>query len=201
LTIEKAQQEEFYRRRMNFYVKALHEFMTPLTLMSEMVHNLHNKVRPSLQSTLFMLTNQTDRLIEVLNTIIDTKEEMSAHEILQKAKEMTQVDRDFLYRCTESVNKHLADVEYSHQIMMQEVGASHATLYRKLKAMTGMDATTYIRSIRMRAACQILANEPNIRINELAERVGYSNPRYFSTCFKKEFGVTPREYNNEQPAK
>lgn len=197
LTIEKSQQEEFYRKRMNFYVKALHEFMTPLTLMSEMVHDLHNKVRPSLQSTLFMLTNQTDRLIEVLNTIIDTKEEISAHEILQKAKEMTQVDRDFLYRCTESVNKHLADVEYSHQIMMQEVGASHATLYRKLKAMTGMDATTYIRSIRMRAACQILTNEPNIRINELAERVGYNNSRYFSTCFKKEFGVTPREYNNE----
>ena len=56
-----------------------------------------------------------------------------------------------------------------------------------------MDATSFIRSIRMRAAYQILSANPNIRISELSERVGYNNPRYFSTCFKNEFGVTPRE--------
>ena len=79
--------------------------------------------------------------------------------------------------------------------MMSEVGASHATLYRKLKAITGMDATSFIRSIRMKAACQILSEQPNILISELAERVGYSNPKYFARCFKAEFGITPKEFN------
>ena len=82
----------------------------------------------------------------------------------------------------------------SYIVMMEEVGASHATLYRKLKALTGMDATSFIRTVRMRTACQILENERDIRINELAERVGYSNPKYFSVCFKKEFGVSPKDY-------
>ena len=162
--------------------------------MSDLSHSLHEKVRPSLQATLFMLTSQVDRLKDAMSNVADTKEDVSFSEALQKARDMTQVDRDFLNRCTESVNRHIADTGYNHHVMMSEVGASHATLYRKLKALTGMDATSFIRSIRMRAACQILNSNPNIRIGELAEQVGYNNPRYFSTCFKTEFGMTPREY-------
>ena len=162
--------------------------------MSELTHTLHEKVRPSLQATLYMLTIQVDKLKENMGNIVDVKEDASAQEALKKAHEMTKVDRDFLQRCTESANNHIADTEYTHHVMMAEVGASHATLYRKLKVLTGMDATTFIRSIRMRTACQILSQSPNIRISELAERVGYNDPRYFSSCFKKEFGMSPREY-------
>lgn len=194
LEVEKQQQEKFYQQKLQFYTKTFHEFMTPLTLMSDLSHSLYERVRPSLQATLFMLTSQVDRLKEAMSNVADMKEDSSLNEALRKAKEMTQVDRDFLHRCTESVNRHIADTEYNHHVMMDEVGASHATLYRKLKALTGMDATSFIRSIRMRSACQILNQNPNIRISELAEQVGYNNPRYFSTCFKNEFGMTPREY-------
>lgn len=194
LEIEKRQLDELYKQKTQFYVKALHEFLTPLTLMNEMIHNLQNQVRPSLQASIFMLVNHADRLMQAMSNIVNAKEDTSAQDALHKAKEMTQIDRDFLHRCTESVNRHIADAEYSHKTMMEEVGASHATLYRKLKALTGMDTTSFIRSIRMRAACQIMAQEPQIRINELAERVGYDNPKYFSTCFKNEFGITPSKY-------
>jgi len=193
LKTEKQQQEKLYQKKVQFYVRVLHHFLTPLTLMSDLAHDLHHKVRPSLQASMFMLSNQTDQLLEAMNNIVDVKDDNSASEALQKAQEMTQVDRDFLCRCTESVNSHIDDPDYSHTVMMAEVGASHATLYRKLKTLTGMDATSFIRSIRMRAAYQILSANPNIRISELSERVGYNNPRYFSTCFKNEFGVTPRE--------
>ena len=194
LETEKRQQEQLYREKMQFYTRIFHEFMTPLTLMSDLSHNLHEKVRPSLQATLFMLACQVDRLKEAMGNVAEMKEDASGREALRKAKEMTQVDREFLNKCTESVNRHIDDVSYSHQVMMDEVGTSHATLYRKLKALTGMDATSFIRSIRMRAACQIMSNNPDIRIGELAERVGYANPRYFSACFKSEFGMTPHEY-------
>lgn len=194
LEMEKMKQQEVYQKKMQLYSKMLHEFLTPLKLMNEMLHDLHKKVRPSLQATLFMLTNQADRLEEAMTTIVDVKEDTLAQETMQKAENLSLVDRDFLRRCTESVNKHLSDAEYSHIVMMEEVGASHATLYRKLKALTGMDATSFIRTVRMRTACQILENERDIRINELAERVGYSNPKYFSVCFKKEFGVSPKDY-------
>lgn len=179
---------------MQFYTRAFHELTTPLTLLSDLTHSLHERVRPSLQATLFMLTTQVDKLKDAMSNMADVNDDAMAHEALQKAKEMTRVDQDFLRKCTESVNNHIADADYSHQIMMEEVGASHATLYRKLKALTGMDTTSFIRSIRLRAACQLMKQMPNIRISELAERVGYSNPQYFATCFRKEFGMTPREY-------
>lgn len=197
LEIEKRQIDELYKKKTQFYVKVLHEFLTPLTLMNEMIHDLHNKVRPSLQASLFMLSNHSDRLMDSLKDIVNAREDEAAREALHKAKEMTLTDSEFLRRCTNSVNQHISDSDYSHQTMMQEVGASHATLYRKLKTLTGMDTTSFIRSIRMRAACQILTQEPGIRIAELAERVGYSNPKYFSSCFKTEFGMTPTEYQQQ----
>ena len=63
-----------------------------------------------------------------------------------------------------------------------------------------MQAVSMVRpatGIRMRTACQILTNNPDIRIGELAEKVGFSNPRYFSTCFKNEYGMTPTEWINK----
>ena len=50
----------------------------------------------------------------------------------------------------------------------------------------------------MKAACQILTYEPNIRVKELSERVGYNNPGYFSTCFKNELGMTPKEFVRDE---
>ena len=54
--------------------------------------------------------------------------------------------------------------------------------------------TGFISSIRLKEACRILRQEPGIRINELSYRVGFSTPRYFSQCFKKEFGMVVKEY-------
>lgn len=194
LQIEKRNIDEQYEKMTRFYTRVIHEFMTPVTLMSEMTHQLQQRVRPALQASLFMLASQTDKLLEAMNNLRDVKDDATVQTALIKAKEMAQTDRDFLRRCTESVNRHIDDENYTHQVMMDEVGTSHATLYRRLKALTGMDATSFIRSIRMKAACQILSQERNIRIAELAERVGYSNPKYFSTCFKKDFGISPSEY-------
>lgn len=195
LAVEKHSLDEQYRKMMQFYVKVIHTFLTPATLMSEQISELQKKVRPSLQASLLILATQTRQLLDAMNEIIAVKkDDNSIREAMAKAQELTQTDSDFLRRCTDSVNRHLADTKYSHQVLMREVGASHATLYRKLKMLTGMDATSFIRSIRMKAACQILTQEPGIRINELADRVGYGNPKYFSTCFKAEFGMSPRDY-------
>lgn len=197
LEIEKQNINTQYQKMTQFYTRVIHDFLTPVTLISDLAHQLQQQVRPTLQATVFMLSSQTDKLLEAMSNTRDVKDDASIKEAMAQAREMTQTDKEFLRRCTESVNRHISDESYSHQTMMNEVGASHATLYRKLKALTGMDATSFIRSIRLRAACQILSEEPTIRIGELALRVGYSNPKYFSTCFKKDFGMSPKEYQEQ----
>ncbi len=198
MAIEKRNLDERYNKMMQFYTRVIHEFMSPIALMSGVAHELQQKVRPALQASACMLASQTDKLLDAMNHIAKANDDRSVREALQQAKEMTLADQDFLRRCTESVNRHIDDENYNHQVMMNEVGASHATLYRKLKALTGMDSTSFIRTIRMKTACQILNEEPNIRIGELALRVGYANPKYFATCFKKQFGMSPREYGHPQ---
>lgn len=108
--------------------------------------------------------------------------------------ELTDNDRVFIQKCTEAVQQHLADSDFDQQQLMTEVGTSHATLYRKLKTLTGMDATAFIRSMRLKTACSIMEKNPDIRISDLAYNVGFSNPKYFATCFKNEFGLSPSEY-------
>lgn len=109
-------------------------------------------------------------------------------------------DELFVQNCIDKVKEHLDDSDFGREQLAAELCISSSTLYNKLRALTGQNITGFITSIRMKEACQILKREPNIRINELAYRVGFSTPRYFSLCFKKEYGFGVKEYV-EQNAK
>ena len=100
----------------------------------------------------------------------------------------------FVQSCIDKVKEHISDSEFGREELAAELCISGSTLYNKLRALTGQNITGFINNIRMKEACDILKREPFIRINELAFRVGYSTPRYFSMCFKKEFGMTVKEY-------
>jgi len=70
---------------------------------------------------------------------------------------------------------------------------SGSTLYKKLKALTGESPNSLIRIMRLKLAASLLEkNEKNI--TDILMSVGFSNPSYFTRCFKAYFGVTPREY-------
>lgn len=103
-------------------------------------------------------------------------------------------DELFVQSCIDKVKEHLDDSDFGREQLATELCISSSTLYNKLRALTGQNITGFITSIRMKEACQILRKEPNIRINELAYRVGFSTPRYFSLCFKKEYGFGVKEY-------
>jgi AraC-like DNA-binding protein len=63
-----------------------------------------------------------------------------------------------------------------------------------LRALTGLSVGNFIRDIRMKEAMRIAQHQPDIRISDLAYKVGFRDPKYFATCFKKEFGMQPSEY-------
>jgi ligand-binding sensor domain-containing protein/DNA-binding response OmpR family regulator len=106
----------------------------------------------------------------------------------------TSMDEEFLKRAIHCIYTHLTDSNFDSEQFIKELGTSKATLYRKLKSLTGLNATSFIRNIRLKAACQIMDEKKNIRVSELAYAVGFNDPKYFSACFKKEFGMHPSEY-------
>lgn len=106
----------------------------------------------------------------------------------------TSMDEEFIQRAIAIVQKYLDNSSFDQQQFINEMGTSKSTLYKKLKSLTGLNTSAFIRNIRLKAACQILEEKHSVRISELAYAVGFNDPKYFSACFRKEFGLLPKEY-------
>lgn len=117
-------------------------------------------------------------------------------QLVFEAKELnyTSIDEEFLQKAIECVHENLSDPSYDQTQFVKDMGTSRSTLFRKMKSLTGLSYVSFIRNVRLKAACHIMEEKKNIRVSELAYAVGFNDPRYFSTCFKKEFGMLPREY-------
>jgi CheY-like chemotaxis protein/nitrogen-specific signal transduction histidine kinase len=109
------------------------------------------------------------------------------------AKPLTP-DEIFINRARDFVYQHLSDEDYDRDALAADMGASASTLYNKLRAITGMNVSTFIRDIRMKEARRLAEADPTMRVSDLAYSVGFHDPRYFSTCFKKHFGIQPKEF-------
>lgn len=77
--------------------------------------------------------------------------------------------------------------------LAESLSMKHDQLYRKLKALTGLTVNQYIRSYRLNCAVALLKSQ-QFSVTEVLYRVGFSNPSYFTKCFKKEFGLLPSEF-------
>ncbi len=103
-------------------------------------------------------------------------------------------DKAFVEKATETVLQHLADTEYDRDSFARDMVLGSYTLYNKVKATTGQTIVGFITSIRMKEAQRMLKSNPDILISDLSARVGYNTPKHFSNCFKKEFGIFPKEF-------
>lgn len=104
------------------------------------------------------------------------------------------LDEEFLRKATNCVNEHIDDSDYDREAFAADMGASASTLYNKLRALTGMNVTAFIRDIRLKTACRLAKENPDLRVSDIAYRVGFKDPKYFATTFKKEMGFQPKEY-------
>ncbi|MEN8157882.1 MAG: two-component regulator propeller domain-containing protein [Bacteroidota bacterium] len=107
--------------------------------------------------------------------------------------EITQINKGFLEKLVKLVEDNIDNGELSGDLLARELGMSKGYLYKKLRSLTGLTVNLFIRSIRLKLAARLL-NQGDYNITEVAYSVGFTNPKYFSTCFREMFKVTPREY-------
>ena len=106
-------------------------------------------------------------------------------------------DREFLQQAINCVYEHLDDIKFDQQAFADAMRVSKSTLYRKLKSLSNEGPSVFISDIRLQTAYKILSDNPSMRISDLAYTVGYNDPKYFSSCFKKKFKVLPRDISQE----
>ena len=112
--------------------------------------------------------------------------------------QMSALDKKFMEKATSEVEAHLADEDYDIGQLADAVCMSKSTLYRKIKSLTDMSPVEFLRSMRLKKSLGMINDDPDASISEIADACGFSSVRYFSRCFKDEYGVTPSEMKKTQ---
>ena len=94
------------------------------------------------------------------------------------------------------INMCFAKTDLSLERIADQVHLSANYVSTLFKKHSGMNISDYIIKIRMEHAAGLLS-ATNFKTYEIAERVGYTNSQYFSVLFKKFYGMTPKEYRNQ----
>lgn len=112
-------------------------------------------------------------------------------------REMKKADRQLLAAVSEVIVENLASDSLSPDSIADAVSISRMQLYRKLKELTGMTPTGFIRQMRLERAAHLLKSS-NKTVQEIMFACGFSTKTYFYREFSKQFGVTPGEYRGSE---
>lgn len=102
----------------------------------------------------------------------------------------SKLDKEFLDKAMAVVVENMANVEFSSNDFCRSLGMSRTSVFNKMKTLTGQGPNEFIRIVRLNQAKELLLSH-KYTISDVAFMVGFSDPKYFSTCFKKQFGTSP----------
>ncbi len=103
------------------------------------------------------------------------------------------LDEAFIQQIITITDAEIYNADFGVAMLAKKLALTQPVLLKKVKAITGMTANDFVKSLRLKKACALLL-ERRYTVYEIAYMVGYENSKYFSREFKKEFGKTPSEY-------
>lgn len=110
----------------------------------------------------------------------------------ETAAEVSDSGREFVDKATRLIVENLSDSTFSIDCLCREMAMSRTLFYVKLKSYTGKSPQDFIRIIRLERAAALLRSGRSV--TDVSGLAGFENPKYFSTVFKKYFGVSPSKY-------
>lgn len=111
----------------------------------------------------------------------------------QSSDESATLSDDWLQSAISKMEAHLDDDSYNVEQLARDLCISRMTLYRKIQSATGQKPTEFMRTIRLRRAEDLL-REGRLTITEISYATGFSSASYFSRCFRKMYGVSPKQF-------
>lgn len=114
-------------------------------------------------------------------------------EVTLSKAEYNSIDEQFMKQAIAYVEQNISNEEFDFDLFASALCVSRSVFYRKIKSLTHTPPSEFVKKIKLGVACQIL-QEKKVSISEVAFHVGFSNPKYFSTLFRKEYGFSPSEY-------
>lgn len=134
---------------------------------------------------------KVERLIEIRKELQDRYQKEL---VINPVNLVFESEEEKFANCLQDVlENHLSNPEFTVDQFCEAALMSRTQLHRKLKALTGLSATAFIRSQRIKMASEILL-QPNVNVSDVCYSTGFNDTSYFSKCFKEIQGCTPSEY-------
>ena len=142
---------------------------------------------------------QMPLLVSRITNLLKSREQIKQNYIKEDngikitALSYTSLDEKFLQNAADLVLANISNEDFHMDDFISDMNVSKSTLYRKLKTLTGMSCSEFVKDMRLKEAARII-REKNVNVSEISYLVGFGQPKYFTYCFKKKFGVSPSEY-------
>jgi signal transduction histidine kinase/DNA-binding response OmpR family regulator/ligand-binding sensor domain-containing protein len=133
----------------------------------------------------------------VLNSVLENRKKLR-HKFMGNEpqndldKTLPPKDLEFIVGLKLFIEENIMNQDLNVDLLSDHFAVSLAQLHRKIKSLTGSTPNNLIKSIRLKKAYKLISDE-GFRVSEAAYQTGFSDPNYFTTCFKKEFGVNPSQ--------
>jgi DNA-binding response OmpR family regulator/nitrogen-specific signal transduction histidine kinase len=135
------------------------------------------------------------RIEKLISNSIKLKEHFSKNSKIPEANiEMSTRDKEFLESIIEVIEVNISDSTFGVEELANKIGFSPSQFYRKLKQLTGQVPNVYLRNYRLQRAAELLQSNEGYNVAEVMYQIGIESNSYFSTSFKKLYGVSPSEY-------
>lgn len=171
----------------------------PVILLTARSGNIHevNGLKTGAEAYItkpFSINSLQLNISNLLNLQANMRRKFSQQITLQPSNiQIESTDEDFLNKIMTIIEANFNDNDFSVNTLASEVGMSTPILYKKIKALTGLTVNNFIKSVRLKRAAQLLLQD-TYTVYEVAYMVGFSDSKYFSKEFSKQFGQTPSDY-------
>lgn len=106
------------------------------------------------------------------------------------------LDAVFIEKAISLVNENIQNENFGIEMMIDQLNMSQSTLFRKIKALTGLSLTGFIRSVKLKHAAKLIL-QTDVKLSQIAFEVGFNDYKYFTKCFQQQFECLPSEYRQK----
>ncbi|MEP4532109.1 MAG: ATP-binding protein [Cyclobacteriaceae bacterium] len=140
---------------------------------------------------------KTEFLVASVNSVLDNREKLRAKfQLLDHVNEdeddLSTQDQEFINKLKNYINQNIDNQGLSVDSLSDHMNCSKSSLIRKVKGLTGLTPMAFLRTFRLNTAYEALMQN-NLSVSEVSYKTGFSDPNYFTTCFKKQFGKNPSQ--------
>jgi signal transduction histidine kinase/DNA-binding response OmpR family regulator/ligand-binding sensor domain-containing protein len=137
-----------------------------------------------------------EKLIERMDLIRKKFKNFRDLELTQLSTGIGERDDDFFSKITQCIQLHLAEPEFNAETIAEDVGMSKASLYKKVKTITGLTPHGLIKQYRLKKAADLLRNS-DMSVSEVIYETGFNSRSYFYKSFNEMYQCHPKDYGNK----